>query len=482
MKKQALLCSGALATLFVGQALADTEQGREAAPLATKQQLVGSPLALSEAIQTALAHSPAAEVAHQTRLSAEARVGTARSPWLPQLALTGSVRGDYTYPVGVLDGKPSSTFRSSGALSVNQLIWDFGRISGRMAAAQASAQASLTDETNARAQVVLSAMSGFYAVLQAEALLSVASENLQQQIRRQKQSESFFKIGTKPQIDVLIAQTAVAQAKLQVLQAQGNVQVARTQFLQSLGLPEREWGSWQRRPLLSMIPSPHPLEAVLSSADAETVATVPDEVVERTLQARPDYQSLLARVRQAEAQVRAARADYLPSLTVGANATMSSGTYGGVSLLDVTSQTPPGLLISGTLGLNWSLFTGLSTVYAVRDARAQLALAEANLAQLRLSVRSQLQQALQQVLTAWLTVEAATAVSNQAKKQLEMADGRYRAGVGNAIELGDAQVSAMQAQAQRVQADFALAQQRASLRFYLGELAQETDPRGDSQP
>jgi outer membrane protein len=69
-------------------------------------------------------------------------------------------------------------------------------------------------------------------------------------------------------------------------------------------------------------------------------------------------------------------------------------------------------------------------------------------------------------------------VASQAKKQLEMADGRYRAGVGNAIELGDAQVSAMQAQAQRVQADFALAQQRASLRFFLGELTSVSDSKG----
>ncbi|HNF96167.1 MAG TPA: TolC family protein, partial [Pseudomonadota bacterium] len=440
-------------------------------------------LLLSEAIHTALVHSPSAEVARQTRLSAEAKVGSARSPWLPQLVLTGSVRGDYSYQIGGPEGKSSvSTFRSSGVLSLSQMVWDFGRLSGRIAAAQASAQASLTDETNTRAQVVLAATSSYYAVLQAEALLSVASENLQQQTRRLKQSESFFKIGTKPQIDVLIAQTAVAQAKLQVLQAQGNVQVTRTQFLQALGLPERDWGSWHKRPLQSTLPAPHPIEAALSNAVSETVATVPDEVVERTLQARPDYQSLLARVRQSEAQLKAAKSDYLPSLSLGASATMNSGTFGGVSGLDVTTQALPGLLVSGTVGLTWPVFTGLSTVYAVRDARAQLALAEANLTQLRLQVRSQLQQALQQVLTAWLTVEAAVAVANQAKKQLEMADGRYRAGVGNAIELGDAQVAAMQAQAQRVSADFALAQQRASLRFYLGELIKETEPRGDATP
>lgn len=456
--------------------------GRAQAPPAVAS-FQGTPLGLGEAIQAALRHAPAATIAHQTRMSAEARVGTARSPWLPQLSLSGSLRGDYSYQLG--DGMKGplaiSTFRSSGQLALSQLVYDFGRVGGRLAAAQAGAQAAETDEANARAQVTLGAMSSFYAVLQAEALLAVASENQQQQHRRQKQSESFFKIGTKPQIDVLIAQTAVAQARLQVLQAQGNVRVTRTQLLQSLGLPEREWDAWHKRPLEPALPPPHPLEAVLSNADADTVVMVPEETVDRTLQARPDFQSLLARVRQAEAQLRAARADYLPSLTVGASASMNSGTIGGVSGLDVTTQTQPGLLVSGTLGLNWPLLTGLSTVYAVRDAQAQLTLAQANLQQLRLQVRSQLQQAFQQVLTAWLTVEAAAAVASQAKKQLEMADGRYRAGVGNAIELGDAQVSAMQAQAQRVQADFALAQQRASLRFFLGELTPNvSDSRGDA--
>lgn len=443
-----------------------------------------APIDLGEAIQTALTHSPTAEAARQTKLSAEARIGTVRSSWLPQLVLSGTVRGDYSYQIGGMNGQSAvSTLRSSGQLALNQMIYDFGRVGGRLSAAQASAQAAQTDERNVQSQVVLGAMSGFYAVLQAEALLTVASENQQQQLRRLKQAESFFKIGTKPQIDVLIAQTAVAQARLQVLQAQGSVQVARTQFLQSLGLPESEWPRWHRRPISSVLPPPHALESLLRGASADTVATIPDATVDEALRTRPDFQSLQSRVRAAEAQLKAARADYLPTLSVGASASLSSGTIGGISGLDVTTQQSlPGLLVTGTLGLNWPVLTGLSTVYAVRDAQAQRSLAQANLQQLRLQVRSQLQQALQQVLTAWLTVEASVALANQAKKQLEMADGRYRAGVGNAIELGDAQVSAMQAQAQQVQADFALAQQRASLRFYLGELVSEPAPRGGTSP
>lgn len=443
--------------------------GAQAQTLSSFQPSSGSavaPLVLDEALHVALSQNPAVLSAKQTRLSMEAKQGVARSAWLPQVGLSGSARGDFSYPLGKDN---AVSFRSSGSLSVNQLLYDFGRVSNRMSAAHAAAQAAQTDEMYCRAQVVLATTSGFFAVLQAEALLAVASENVEQQNRRLKQAESFFKIGTKPQIDVLIAQTAVAQARLQVIQAVGNVQVARTQFLQSLGLPESEWAAWQKRPFSPELPAPHGLEGSSPQTQLD-VAPLPEEVVEQVLRGRPDYQALLFREKQAEYVLSATRADYGPSLSAGASATMNSGTYGGVTGLDVTMQAVPGLLLSGTLSVSWPLFTGLSTVYAVRDARAQLQVAQANLLQMRLNVRSQLAQALQQVRTARLSVDATAAVWTQAKKQFDMADGRYRAGVGNAIELGDAQLAALQAQAQFVQAQFALASQRANLRFALGEL------------
>ena len=388
-------------------------------PSAFSTEPAGPPLAIEEAIETALGHSPLTEAAKQARLSAESRVGVARSPWLPQVSFLANARGDASYPLGGETGKDIYSFRANGQLSLNQLVYDFGRLSGRLAAAQALAQAAQGDEQATRAQVVLSTVSGFFTVLQNEALVAVASENLQQQQRREKQSESFFKIGTKPQIDVLMAKTAVAQARLQVLQARGNAQVARTQFLQTLGLEQSEWAAWRNRPLQASQPTLGPLETAVYSQDVETVL-VPEAFVEQALAARPDYKALAAKVRQAEAQLRAVSRDYWPSISLGATASLSSGTFGGVSGLDVTMQTLPGILLTGSASLSWPLFTGFSTVYGTRDARAQRDAAVANLQQLRLQVRSQLEQALQQVLTARLTVQAATAVAEQAQKQLDM--------------------------------------------------------------
>lgn len=445
-----------------------------------------APLSLNEAVETALDHSPQALAARWNAEAVKARVGQARSPWLPQLNNTTLVRGDYSYQTGTEPGREElRNLRYSSSFQLNQMIYDFGRTSGRIAGAEAAARAAREDAEATRAQLALSAMNSFFTVLQNEALREVAQVNLEQQGRRLQQAESFFKIGTRPQIDVLMAQTAVAQARLQLVQAQGNVQTARAQLLQALGLPEGEWAGWIGRPLAPMLPAPLPVESAVSAPQpGGPPAAIAETVVEEALAQRPDFLALKQRVEQAEQVVRATYGDYLPTLSLGASAGVSGSvsgvavnTVGGVTRTDVPTQGQPGFSVSGNLTLNWSLFSGLSTVYAVREARALRNAAQANLDALRLQVRSQLQQAALQVITARQSVDAASTLAVQADKQLDQARGRYNAGVGNSIELGDAQLASTQAHAQQVQAEYGLAQARANLMWQMGRLVSRFEQR-----
>lgn len=480
-----------------------------------------APLSLSEAVETALDHSPQALAARWNAEAVKARVGQARSPWLPQLNSTSTVRGEYSYQTGIEQPDPLlcvdamacvqdpmcttnpascktlpacckgpaqnsvRTLRYSSSFQLNQLIYDFGRTGGRIAGAEAGARAAREDVEATRAQLALQAMNSFFTVLQNEALREVAQVNLEQQGRRLQQAESFFKIGTRPQIDVLMAQTAVAQARLQLVQAQGNVQIVRAQLMQSLGLPDSEWHTWIGRPLVPMLPAPLPLEATAgASATGVAPSAALDSVIEEALAQRPDYQALKARVAQAEQVVRATYSDYLPTLSFGANAGVNGSVtesavtnVGAGTRSDSPTRGQPNFSLTGNLTLNWSLFSGLSTVYAVREARALRNAAQANLDALRLQVRSQLQQAVMQVITARQSVDAASTLTLQADKQLEMARGRYNAGVGNSIELGDAQLASTQAHAQQVQAEYGLAQARSNLMWQMGRLVSRSEQR-----
>ena len=97
---------------------------------------------------------------------------------------------------------------------------------------------------------------------QAAALHEVALRNMDQQRQRQLQADSFFRIGTKPEIDVLIAKTAISQAELQLTQARNNILLARTQLVQALGVPEEEWQQWLTRSIAVDEHAPPSLEQI----------------------------------------------------------------------------------------------------------------------------------------------------------------------------------------------------------------------------
>ena len=79
-----------------------------------------------------------------------------------------------------------------------------------------------------------------------------------------------------------------------------------------------------------------------------------------------------------------------------------------------------------------------------------------------------MEQARLAVRAAKASLVAANEAETNAKEQLRLAEGRYAAGVGSIIELGDAQVAATTAQAQKVQADYNVSTARAQLLNALG--------------
>jgi outer membrane protein len=104
----------------------------------------------------------------------------------------------------------------------------------------------------------------------------------------------------------------------------------------------------------------------------------------------------------------------------------------------------------------------------VREAEANSALAQAQLDTARQQVRVDVDKARLAVRTAKSGIAAADEALVNARERLRLAEGRYQAGVGNAIELGDAQLALTNAAAQKVQADFNLATARAQLLTALG--------------
>jgi outer membrane protein len=182
-----------------------------------------------------------------------------------------------------------------------------------------------------------------------------------------------------------------------------------------------------------------------------------ERLVADALKARPE---IVAYEKQREADtltVRALKGGYGPSLTAGA----AGGTAGYA--LDSLN---PAWAVGATLA--WPFFQGGLTRGQVHTAEANLDYVNAQLEAEKLQVRFDVQQAGLTLRAAKASIDAANEALANAREQLRLAEGRYQAGVGSIIELGDAQITETNAAAQVVQADFNLSTARAQLLTALG--------------
>jgi outer membrane protein len=412
----------------------------------------GRVLTLDEAVKTAEAQQPTARQAAAQTEAARAKVLQARAPLLPQVTGTAA----YTRQTGNYAPRPGAVPSSLAASSSNslttynyfsfgvtatQLLYDFGQSAGKWRAAQAAAESQAHTERATRLGVVLAVRTAYFSARAQKALVQVAREQLENQERHLAQVEGFVKVGTKPEIDLAQARADRANARVSLINAENNYDLARAQLNQAMGVEG---------------PTSYDVTDEALPAIAGEGAGV-DPLVAEALRARPEFAALEQQVRAQEQTLRSARGTYWPSL--------------GLS----TALTDAGHKIdamawnwNATFTLSWSLFSGLQTRGLEREASATLVSLRAQRDALRLQVRVEVEQARLGVRAARAALGAAEESLENSRLRLRLAEGRYQTGVGNIIELGDAQVALTSSAAQKVQAEFSLASARAQLLKALG--------------
>ena len=407
-------------------------------------------LTLSQAVDTALRRQPSVRQARATTDAAEGRTEQARAAYLPQLNGNAS----YLRTTSNFAPRPGSNptlqpGRRSWAtydffnfgVTANQLIYDFGQTGGRWRAAEANHEAAQAQEQSTEQQVVFGVRRAYYQALAQGDLVRVARENLDNQEKHLKQTEGLVKVGMRPDIDLARVRTDLANARLGLITAENGVELAKALLAQAMGVQ----------------PAPFTLQM-------EEVAAVAGEdgpaapLVDAALAARPEVASLQRARRAQEASITALRGAYGPSLSATANASEA-----GTGLDKLVPNWAVGAV------LTWPFLQGGLTRGQLHEAHANLANIDAQVDALRLQVGIDVHQAQLAVRGAKAGGVAAEEAVVNAREQLRLAEGRYAGGLGNAIELSDAQVAFTDAAAQAVQARYNLATARAQLATALGK-------------
>jgi len=157
-------------------------------------------------------------------------------------------------------------------------------------------------------------------------------------------------------------------------------------------------------------------------------ATV-DGYIDDAIENRPELKGQEFQMRSAEAGVKGAYADFLPTITAGATQNWNKEDHSEM----LSNQ-------NVIVAVNVPLFEGFRSVAAVGEARARALSAGYRLEDLKRDVTLQVTAAYLAVEDAKARIDALETSVKKAEENLEIAQGRYEAGVGPLIEVTDAQV------------------------------------------
>ena len=416
-------------------------------------------LALPDLVDLALCRNPATAAAWASVRSAAAGVGIARAANLPTASVSVGPtlsRTDFFRRDSFSTG--GQTFTSTGSatdvaasagLALDYLIFDFGGRRARIDGARAQQAAALANFADTAQGVALDTVTAFNAVAASRASVTAAEASIVFAKASFDTARAREIAGVATPSDRLQARASLAQAELTLTQAQGNLRTSEGQLSTVISLPPTA--------RLNLAPPP-PLPAT-----ARLTGDV-DALIAEAERLRPDILSQRAQLDAAAAQVRVARSDARPS--VGANAQNNVSVLGGSNDRNAASV---------GVSLSVPLFNGYARRYAVTQAEAErdrsAAVAEQIRQQAGLDVftnHTALDTAIRSLATARELLTASLAAA-------DIAQGRYRAGVGTFTDLLNAQSQLASARQQLVQADFDVRTRQAQLARAIGGIGAEVD-------
>lgn len=379
-------------------------------------------LSLSEAIALAQQGNPGIAQSRAQTEEAEARLAQVRAGRLPSITLAGEAGQGTTDLGGFFGFGRADVSPRAAALELRQPLYTGGAVSAAIERAQHGRDAALAQAGGVKTMLAAQAAETYVAVLSAQEILALNKAQVRQMSELAEQAELRFKAGETPRTDLAQAQARLAEARAGLARASGDIARSRARFVSVVGVePEN----------LESVPASPPIPSSL------------DEAMARALQTSPTLVAAQAQARAADAGLRYAQAERLPSLALTATAS------------SVRDQFFPGYQADGVaVGVQgrWTLFAGGLINGRVAEARSGAAGARSAVDSARAQVREAVVSAWEDVQTSRALVVAAADQATAAASALDSVRNEVRVGQKPTLDLLDAEREALAAQSARIAA------------------------------
>ena len=332
-------------------------------------------------------------------------------------------------------------------LEARQPLFAGGTILANYEASRIGADIARLDEAASVQDLVLEVKIAYFNILKAQRILAVAKQSLEQLRAHRDTAQDFYDQGLIPRNDLLFAEVELANGNQFLLRTENGLELARSKFNTLLRLP---------------INAPVEIEDVLNDRPYEKTI---DAGIAEALDNRPEIRSFGLRVEQAKSQVKIAKGDYYPNVSLVGNYAKFGDTPGvtGSAFKDQESWYVMAVA-------NWNFWEWGRTRHRVEAGQSRENQAADLLANVRDQVTLEVKNAFLLLHEAEKQVQVATKAIEQAEENFRINTERYREQVGTATDVIDAQTLLTKARSDRHNAlgDFSIS--RAKLERAMGIL------------
>jgi len=383
-------------------------------------------ISLEESISIAIENNFSLKAAGKEVDSEESKKWGAFSGFLPKVNLAGSriiaeelraieppkefqpfigkeMKFDFTYDYAV-------------QLQGTQPLFTWGRIFYGFMAQAESLSGKKEEFRGKREDIIKDTIKAYYGVLVARELLSLTKDALKTAEEHLKVVEAKFRAGEAIDFEVLRARVEVANTKTQAIDAENAYGVALIYFRKVIGVDINS----------NLFPKGG-IEDLVVSPPEESL----EWFIENALSNRPELQALKHYEKAIDNGAKSVRGGFLPAFAL-------TGSY------QVETNDPTGKwLRSGSLliGFQWSIFDGGLTYNTYKAMKAQKESLYFMRKEVEEFVKLEVKKAYMDLLSAIEKVNAGKETLNTAKRGLEIAEERYKAGLMTNVEVMDAQLA-----------------------------------------
>lgn len=382
-------------------------------------------LSLADAEMLALQNDRGLQAQHFSALAVHERIDQSILSIYPTLSFSAGltesgtissssgtiVQNQGTIVVDSKDIGDTTRSRLTGTMTLRQTLVDLAR-RPQLRQAQLNEAAALASLESTRQDVICKVRTAYFTAYIDQTMVDIRLQDVENKKLRLQQAEGHYKAGSKARIDVATAESDLAQAQLAAIRAQTQLQLDWVNLSVAMGVASNTPCRLMADPYWDRIP-----------------ALDQDELTTCALANRSELLDMQARLRAQLAQLDIIETSNKPSL----DATASLGGSGEWTPFDGTW--------SIGVTLNWTLFDGYLSKYQRNESLAQAQSALRNFEGQQITVYQEVCQAYVVLQQATVKLDAAEVAVASAQESYRLASARYRVGVGQSIEVSDAELS-----------------------------------------